>query len=181
MTAPLDYQAFYCEENIWRLAQRGDVLVHRSEVVFIANTAGEVACWYQRAAPLHAPVCWDYHVVLAEAAPSGWRIWDLDTRLGLPCDADRWLDLTFQDPQRVPAQYHPRFRVVPSVEFVENFASDRSHMRSPSGRYRRPPPPWPAPGAGMNLEMWRDMESPGGPGLVCVRADLEARWARPAG
>lgn len=175
----LDHQPFYCEENVYRLASRSEVIAHPAEVVFVSNARRQVACWHQRAAPPGEPILWDYHVVLLEHAPDGAKIWDLDTRLGAPIDALEWVRLTFQDPTWVRAPFHPRFRVVPSATFLTEFATDRSHMRTPSGRWRRPPPSWDPPGApGMNLERWIDVSAPGeepGPGLVLDRAELVAR------
>ena len=173
----LDYQAFYCEENIWRLACRTDVIVHAADVVFISNARGRVACWHQRAAPPNEPIGWDYHVVLAEQTPEGSRIWDLDSRIGLPCDARSWVGLTFQDPELVYPIYHPRFRVAPREVFVETFASDRSHMRI-GDRYRKPPPPWAPPGTGSNLASWIDMDPARGPGEVLDREAFERRYCQ---
>lgn len=179
------YQPFYCEENVWWLAQRSDLFVGPCEVAFVLGPDrpdARVACWYQRAADEGEAVLWDYHVVLAERRPGGAGVastvivWDLDTRLPWPCPAALWVAATFQDAAQVPARYHPRFRVVASHLFVREFATDRSHMRDASGLWRRPPPPWDPPGApSMNLASWISAAS-GGPGEVLDRAGLEARW-----
>ncbi len=91
----LQYQPFYCEENVWCLAQRADLVTGPAEVVFIfgpdhpdgrsraggslAEAMGSpsgcrlearVACWYQRAAREGEAVLWDYHVILAERRPA---------------------------------------------------------------------------------------------------------------
>jgi len=180
----LRYQPFYCEENIWCLAQRADLFVGPTEVVFIVGPDrrdARVACWYQRAAREGEPVLWDYHVVLAErrlnADGSGTVfVWDLDTRLPCPCPAALWVAATFQDSSRVNERYHPRWRVTASDIYVRELATDRSHMRDERGRWRRPPPPWQPPGApAMNLARWIGME-PGGPAVVLDRAGLAARW-----
>lgn len=179
-TPPIAYQPFFCEENVWKLAQRAELVAHRAEVVFVfgpERPGARVACWFQAAADPGEAVLWDYHVVLAEHRPdTGVVVWDLDTRLGLPCPAALWIAATFQDPARVPARYQPRFRVAAAEVFVRDFASDRSHMRDARGRYRKPPPPWDPPGApGMNLDAWRT-GAPGGPGQVLDRAGLMTRW-----
>jgi len=171
----VDYHPFYCEENIHRLAARTDLIVSPSEVIFVSNERQQVACWFQRAAPPGEPLVWDYHVVLLERAPDGPLIWDLDTRLGAPIPAHTWVANTFQDPGWVRAAFHPRFRITPSAELLATFATDRSHMRTPSGRWRRPPPPWDPPGApAMNLPSWIDTRNDEGPGRVVDRAGLLA-------
>ena len=55
-------------------------------------------------------------------------------------------------------RFAPRFRVVDGTTFIEVFASDRSHMRTGSGAWTQPPPPWAAPGNGMNLARFIDMD-----------------------
>lgn len=169
----VEHQPFYCEENVHRLAQRHDLVPHPSEVVFITNTRRQVACWHQRAAEPDEPLVWDYHVVLLEHHPEGPRIWDLDTRLPCPLPAHLWVDATFNDPAIVRVPFHPRFRVVATDEFLAAFATDRSHMRTTSGRFRKPPPPWDPPGApAMNLESFVDLNQ--GPGRVFDRSGFVA-------
>ena len=164
-----EHQPFYCEENVYRLAASG-LVADPSEVVFVTNARRQVACWHQRAADPDEPLLWDYHVVLLEHHPDGPRLWDLDTRLGYPIPAGLWVDATFNDPAVVRAPFHPRFRVVPAALFLAEFATDRSHMRTASGRYRKPPPPWDPPGGGaMNLERWLDLDSDA-PGQVLARS-----------
>lgn len=156
---PPDHQPFFCEENVHRLARRTDLVAHPSEVVIITNALKQVACWQQRAAEVDEPILWDYHVVLLEHHVAGPLIWDLDTRLPCPLPAELWVDATFFDPHQVRRPFHPRFRVIPSEVYLVELATDRSHMLTRSGRYRRPPPPWDPPGApGMNLESrWLDL------------------------
>lgn len=174
-----EHQPFYCEENIYRLAGSG-LVDHPSDVVFVTNTRRQVACWHQCAAEPDEPILWDYHVVLLEHHPDGPRIWDLDTRLGHPIPAGLWLEGTFHDPSLVRAPFHPRFRVVPSAVYLAEFATDRSHMRTATGRYRKPPPPWDPPGGGaMNLEQWLDLS--GGPGQVLSRTDFLGYLTQPLG
>ncbi len=99
--------------------------------------------WHQRAAAApDEPVLWDYHVVVLARAP--WEVWDLDTTLGLPVSATTYLRRSFRPELRLPPQYAPRFRLVDAAQLVATFASDRSHMLGPDGRYTQEPPPWPA-------------------------------------
>ena len=98
----LPYQPFYCEENIWQLAQRADLFAGPCEVVVIVGPRSasgrnepRVACWFQRAAAEGEPVLWDYHVVLAHQPVDGGEVevWDLDTRLPCPCPASLWMGM----------------------------------------------------------------------------------------
>ena len=178
-TRPIDYVAFYCEENIHRLLSQVD-LGDGAEVVFVSNAAHEVACWGQRLARSpEEPLVWDYHVVAAapSATDGAWRVWDLDAIGGAPLAASAWLARTFLAPGVVRARYRPQFRVAPRVTYLAEFATDRSHMRRADGAWRRPPPPWAPPGApAMNLSAWRDMTPDRGPGVVHDRAALEVHW-----
>src|SRR5262249_37200429 len=153
------YQPFYCEENVYHLAGEPLFAERPREVVFISNAAGACAMWHQRAAPRPGrPTLWDYHVVLLAADP--WEVWDLDTTLGLPVPASLYLERSFRPD--LPEEYLPRFRRIDAELFQERFASDRSHMLLSDGRFRKPPPPWPAIGgaAEPNLMRFVDMETP---------------------
>jgi len=157
------YTPFYCEENAWHLCQSdalGDGVARW--VLFISNDHHTCALWHQRAAAPRAPIVWDYHVVVLSDDGDCWRVWDLDTRLELPMEAGAWLAWTFWGTAHVPAEFAPRFRMVPAAAFVAAFSSDRSHMRSPDGGWQHPPPPWPpilAPQRPMNLDAFKDTRS----------------------
>jgi hypothetical protein len=171
------YQPYYCEENVFHLAREPVVAGRRREVVFISNEGRSCAVWHQRAAARPGwPILWDYHVVLLCAAP--WEVWDLDTTLGMPVPAADYLRRSFR--AGIPAELMPRFRVVAADAFGRTFSSDRSHMRTPSGRYKKKPPPWPAiapPGAAPNLLSFVDMGAPflgevlDLPGMLALVAD----------
>lgn len=141
----MDYQAFWCEENIWRLCADAVVGPGERVVLMLTGTAGHVACWGQRAATSDdAPVLWDYHVVLA-VRHEGWSVWDLDCRLGYPLPASAWLATIFPCPDTVRPVFQPRCLLIPANEYRDQLRSDRSHMRTASGGWQQPPPPWPAP------------------------------------
>ncbi|KAF9477377.1 hypothetical protein BDN70DRAFT_881282 [Pholiota conissans] len=168
------YTSCYCEENIYLLCQ--NFLQNPSVnslweifVMFISNTDKTVALWHQKAAHLpHSPVIWDYHVILIlrlrrNAATtiteySAKRSWayDLDTSLDLPCTWEEYLGFTFPE-DLVPA-YQSRFRLIHGELYIQNFASDRSHMLrrvenvaefasntadAEDFVYSSPPPPYP--------------------------------------
>jgi hypothetical protein len=146
------HQPFWCEENVWHLAQHPAVADAREAVVLVLTGAGaQVACWQQKAGPEGEPILWDYHVVLATRFER-WQLWDLDGRLGCPVAASDWLRATFPRPSVVPARFQPRFAVIAAADYVARFGSDRAHMRDDRGRWRKPPPPWAAiAGSGLTL------------------------------
>jgi hypothetical protein len=156
----LRYCPFYCEENIFHLSREPALRARPREVVFISNEHRACAMWHQRAAAREGwPILWDYHVILLVSAP--WEVWDLDTRLGLPVPAADYLRRSFR--AGVHEEVLPRFRVVEAEAFASMFASDRSHMRLPSGRFRKKPPAWPPigpPGGAPNLMRFVDVTSP---------------------
>jgi hypothetical protein len=137
------YTAFYCEENVFHLAARPELAELERWAVFISNPAQACPLWQQRAAPEGRWVLWDYHVVLV-VRDAGLQVYDLDTRLDFPTGLEAYLAATFPFVARLPADLAPRFRVVTAPELAATFASDRSHMRDGRGRFRKPPPAWPA-------------------------------------
>jgi protein N-terminal glutamine amidohydrolase len=124
---PRRYAPFWCEENVWWLAQEPRDEAIGAEVAIISNQARMVALWSQRAAKApELPVVWDYHVVLALRGPSGTRISDLDCTLGPAVSAAHWLTESF--PAAVEPRFAPRFRVLDAELYVRTLRSDRSHM-----------------------------------------------------
>lgn len=156
------YCPYFCEENIWHLC-RDDVVadglriipVEDRRVVFISNDARAVPMDHQKAGK-GAVVLWDYHVVLFALARSGWQCWDLDHDAGAPRPVAEWLSDSFLIDGALEAYRaltkrdfeRPRFRVVEASDFLEHFASDRSHMVDAKGRPTQPHPDWPPIGEG---------------------------------
>jgi len=161
----LDYQARYCEENVWRLLAHSELAACRAWAVIVSSPSGRFVALRQRAGrPEDGLVCWDYHVFAVVDDPHGTRLaLDLDSDIPFPCPLARYLAESF------PPMHHPRrrpiFRVITAVDYLTGLASDRSHMRMPDGSYFAPPPPWPAPGKGKSniLVSWIDVtcDSPG--------------------
>ncbi len=152
-----DYQAFFCEENIWRLCSHPRLADFDKRVVFVSNRAQRCPVWLMRAGAPDEPVIWDYHVFLLVRQPD-WRVFDLDSRMGLAIPLLDYLTYSYRL-QTGPLA--PRFRAVEAEIFLEAFRSDRQHMRR-GQRWLAEPPSWPAPSpAGEhNLERWIDMEHP---------------------
>jgi protein N-terminal glutamine amidohydrolase len=94
-------------------------------------------------------VIWDYHVILHHAG----KIYDFDSTLAFPCEVTEYIKHTLHPEVTLKAEFqrfalcsvaHGRmYRLVPAEVFLENFASDRSHMLS-DGEWRAPIPSWPA-------------------------------------
>ena len=163
----LDYQGYYCEENVWRFLARPELVEVATWAVLVSNANHDVILMRQRPGrPVDGLVHWDYHVFAVYADPvMGKLALDLDSDLPFPCPLGRYLRDTF--PGDVQRHVAPRFRVLKGQEYARELVSDRSHMRRPDGSWIAPPPPWPAPGAGTgracNLLDWADMgrRSPG--------------------
>jgi hypothetical protein len=146
------HQSFFCEENVWHLVT-GAGLPRPRAAVFVANDAGAVPMWGQRAAACD-PLVWDYHVVAL--LPAAAVIVDLDDRISPAWSLDAWLEHAFRidDPELAP-----RFRVVDEVDLRRTFSTDRSHMLAADGSPCQPLPPWPAPyqpALGMTLPRFLD-------------------------
>ena len=85
---------------------------------------------------------WDYHVILLVQADGAWRVYDLDSLLGLDVPLAQYLRSSFAPRGPLPPPWAQRFRVIDADIYVKHFSSDRSHMRR-EGRWTAPPPPWP--------------------------------------
>ena len=171
----LDYQARYCEENVWRLLARSEFVARRSWAVIVSSQSGQVVALHQKAGrPGDGLVCWDYHVFAVGEDAEGTRLaLDLDSDLPFPCPLARYLAESF------PSVRHPRrrpiFRVIAAPDYLTGLASDRSHMRKPDGSFVAPPPSWPAPGGGKSntLMAWLDVSS-NSPGNLYNQAKMIA-------
>jgi len=155
------YTSNYCEENVYKLIEH----LHHADTegkwdisaIFISNISRSVLLWEQKKRSTEGmPVCWDYHVIALVRSRSrltdAW-IYDLDTLLPLPSWSLDYVQHTFH-PELIRAGYIPEeyssfFRIVSAGTFLDEFASDRSHMlvktmetTNPSGfLYHSPCPP----------------------------------------
>ncbi len=135
------YVQRYCEENVWHLGQEIGLVNQVRKAVFISNNLRRCVFFRQRASSSpELSIVWDYHVVLI-CHDRGWQVWDLDATLSVPTALQHYLDLTFRT--EVDSELMPYFRIIDFEEFRNNFSSDRSHMRNPSGGWIAPPPAWP--------------------------------------
>ena len=142
------YHPFFCEENIWHLCQSPHIQPTLAFVFLVSNPARNCRLWFQRVAPHGKPVFWDYHVFLIARSSNldAWKVWDLDTLLPIPSPVGSYFHATYnlQDAfWAVPKELRPVFRVIPATEYIQQFTSDRGHMKDTEGNYVTPPPPWP--------------------------------------
>lgn len=123
--------------------------------LFISNKDRTVLLYQQSASKLpnaNYPVIWDYHVVAVATChliplrelsliPDGIRaapevnskswVYDSDSRLTTqpyPVEWEQYMEHTFHPEASIPEHFQPVFRVVGAEDYVDWFASDRSHM-----------------------------------------------------
>ncbi|CAM9517985.1 unnamed protein product, partial [Hapterophycus canaliculatus] len=144
------YTSHYCEENTLRLCKhlsdRAEAAGVQLFVVFVSNSARQVPIWFQRLADSRdEPVLWDYHVILLARHPhDGNWVYDLDSTLAFPSQAAMYMAQAFRKDREMDERFRHRvFRVVPALECLELFSSDRSHMLQKGGAYSAQPPGFP--------------------------------------
>lgn len=148
----------FCEENVWRILQEPSE--YPRWAVFISTEDRMCTMWAQKTQNGITPVVWDYHVVMLEATPDGFQVWDPDCIVGTTLSSAEWTQANFPNPD--PSI---RFRVIDSTSFNRDFRSDRRHMKG-SAR-----PEWPAISTNdCNLDTYTSV-LPGGPGQLF---DLES-------
>lgn len=160
-----DYTSCYCEENVYRLV-RQLCTVGNVSVGFISNRTRSVLLFHQQASQydMPFPVLWDYHVIALLSLDGIEYVVDLDTRLDRVCRKSEYFGKTFS--KHTPEQYRAVVSLTPAHIFLNTFASDRRHMKSNSGHYSSPPPPWKcirgqeSPSA-HNLDEWIDGNTEG--------------------
>ena len=136
------YQKFYCEENIWHLCQREELVNTQTQILFLLPPKRYIAVWQSRLAKRNLPILWDYHVILMfKDHSSTWRIYDFDTILPFSIEA---IDYFYYSLSERYTDYLPIIKVINSIEYITKFHSDRSHMKDKHGKWQAAPPPWKA-------------------------------------
>ena len=136
------YTPFYCEENIWHLA--ASRAWDEAWVIFLSNADRQIPLWMQRASSHPSkPIVWDYHVILLEKTDARYLVWDLDTYLPCPSNANEYAQRSILPSAPLEDKWRIQFRMIEHQVYLEHFSSDRSHMKDPqSGTWIREPPTW---------------------------------------
>lgn len=114
--------------------------------MLLTNEIQQTFVRQQKAGPNAADgfcVRWDYHVIFIVREGTDVRVYDHDSRLPWGTPFPEYYEKSLKTE---PGELKTLFRVVPSKVFLENFASDRSHMlHLVKGvmRYTSPPPSYP--------------------------------------
>ncbi|BGP45780.1 hypothetical protein JCM10450v2_001610 [Rhodotorula kratochvilovae] len=153
------YTPYYCEENVWHLLHSLDrSRFPRSFALFISNPERHALLFQQKASRQGAEqahyVLWDYHVVAVAVervseGPERVVVLDRDSRLGEVVELREYVADTFRPDLFKAGVLNPslqsRFRVVPSENLLNNFASDRTPRPTspPPPQYIHPIPPYP--------------------------------------
>ncbi|UJR25111.1 hypothetical protein I4U23_006470 [Adineta vaga] len=175
------YTSCYCEENIWKLCEswKENDPNHFNNLyaVFISNQHRQIPMWEQKSSIRDDHlVIWDYHVILVDKSSSPANIYDFDSTLSFPVSVNNYLQLVVRDEKNLLRKYHRRFRVIPAQEYLDKFASDRSHMlKEDKVTYNAPPPTYPPISnekSTNNINDFIDMKSNDGPGTVMNLADF---------
>ncbi|KAF7992927.1 hypothetical protein HCN44_005708 [Aphidius gifuensis] len=168
------YTSCYCEENVWKLCQ--DVATkNQSElpfcyVTFISNDNRSVPLLRQRdGKDENKVIFWDYHVIFIYAPDERAVVYDLDSDLPFPTYFWKYANETFRTDEVLHPKLHGRFRVIPALTYLQNFSSDRGHMKRQDGSWIKTPPNYPPISTSTckdNLDSFINMEPGTGFGTV---------------
>lgn len=136
------YAPFFCEENIWQLANNMNTeAINNSHILFITNKYKTCALMNQRAAEEGNYIIWDYHVVLHNKSTNS--IIDFDTRLETDTSIEEYFNFTFGCQTELPPAYRSSIIPIKGEEYLHKFSSDRSHMLDEHGHQAQNFPKWP--------------------------------------
>nr|CAG4649628.1 EOG090X0C0Q [Scapholeberis mucronata] len=135
------------EENVWHICNfvknNCPLLLQQCHAVFISNQKQAIPLWNQKHSIDHEGlVVWDYHVIFIHSKSSGSLVYDLDCTLEFPSTFDEYIAKVVRPDDQLTSQFKRKFRVISAEQFLETFASDRSHMVK-DGQWLKPPPAYP--------------------------------------
>jgi protein N-terminal glutamine amidohydrolase len=125
------YTKLFCEENIWQLAKsliKSDIDEKKIHVMFITNHNKHIAIYNQLATEPNQAVIWDYHVILILKIKQSVCVFDFDSRLDFPTPINNYFQHSL--PDNIKTEYHSQFRMIAADNYLQNFYSDRSHMKN---------------------------------------------------
>ncbi|XP_071093543.1 protein N-terminal glutamine amidohydrolase-like [Haliotis cracherodii] len=182
------YTRCYCEENIWKLCasvrdNHPDEL-SKCFAVFISNKNKQIPLWMQASSKRDDRlVIWDYHVIFLHKGDDSTLVYDLDTELPFPCDFVEYAMKGLRDDRRMKEDFRRSFRVTHANEFLQTFASDRSHMLSEEGEWLMPPPVYPCiatTASKNNIQFFISMDPNEGFGTVMDSVTFIKTFSNPA-
>ncbi|KAK1575856.1 hypothetical protein Q3G72_008943 [Acer saccharum] len=149
-SSQFDHTPFYCEENVYflckKLCANGVADADGSDlyVVFISNEKKQIPLWHQKASKrADGVILWDYHVICIQRKRGGdspCLVWDLDSSLPFPSPLASYVSETIRPSFQLFSEYQRFFRIVHAPIFLCFFASDRRHMKDPTGNWIAEPP-----------------------------------------
>ncbi|ESO91546.1 hypothetical protein LOTGIDRAFT_122098 [Lottia gigantea] len=181
------YTTCYCEENIWKLCdktrQMHPGILPKCYCVFISNLKRMIPLWCQKSSKRSDKrVIWDYHVIFIYKGDPEPVIYDLDTTLPFPCSISEYIDSAITNEDRFNNDFKRLFRVIKAREYLETFASDRSHMiDEETGDYQSPPPKYPCiqtSECSNNIQEFINMEKGNGVGVVMTLPEFCDRFSK---
>ena len=129
-----NYTEFYPEENVWHLCQKlQDFKNVEAYVVFISNerklvslTGNGLGSTYAHSYGSLCTNILDFHTILLVNSSTNYcMVYDLDCQGCYPLAFENYCQLTFKVKEGPNA---PTFRILYFLDYLNNFASDRSHM-----------------------------------------------------
>jgi len=125
------YAPRFCEENIWHLAR---VLIEQGQdpkglqILFLSNRDMQIVMAEQKEADKGRLILWDYHVVLLSEMEGELYVFDFDSRLEFPCQAEIYFKKSIPAAGLIPSKYLSSIRLIPAQSYLKHFYSDRFHM-----------------------------------------------------
>ncbi|CAH8459419.1 unnamed protein product [Schistosoma turkestanicum] len=140
----LIYTPNYCEENVYKLSEylRDFDNLHCGYVVFVSNINKSVGLFAQvKGDPqMDHFIIWDYHVFLICHSEHKYWVYDFDSLLPFPSPFIQYVTHGLRQNIILPEKLHRSYRVIPVVDYLNHFSSDRRHMLREDGNWIAPPP-----------------------------------------
>lgn len=140
------YSANFCEENIWHLCQNPELKSFSKKVFIVSNRNRNCPFRFQKSINGDEFVWWNYHVILYASHKNSNLIYDFDSTLAIPLTGKEYLERTFQRNENWKESDLPCFKAIDSIDYLNSFISDRSHMKDSDGHWLSTPPKWPVIG-----------------------------------
>ena len=144
----LSYTKFYCEENIWKLAEhvsKNCTDFSKCYVIIASNAKKRVPFFHHKTGKVDNMYLqiWDYHLfIIWKESKEQVVVYDLDTCLPAPIAFHQYVQLSLQLDvmKRMTEDFQRSYRILKGQDYLSYFASDRSHMVESNGSYYAPPP-----------------------------------------